>query len=228
MSHSPINRRDALLAGAGLAIAATASTSASAQMPPQSTTASAILNSQSLAPLMGAPVTLGRAENGAVVNQAALDAHAKTFPPRQETIKVADNIWVMQNPSVASALIVGTDGVIVWESGDNPEDGKHYRAEIRKVTDKPIKAVMYSHSHEVLGTATLIEGEKDVLIIGHPNLNENLKTLGVGAYFPETEPLQFARVYQYFNAFLPNEGPTASGDLRSRWASGHLSPSIIR
>ena len=43
MSHSPINRRDALLAGAGLAIAATASTSASAQMPPQSTTASAIL-----------------------------------------------------------------------------------------------------------------------------------------------------------------------------------------
>ena len=134
----------------------------------------------------------------------------------------------MQNPSVASALIVGTDGVIVWESGDNPEDGKHYRAEIRKVTDKPIKAVMYSHSHEVLGTATLIEGEKDVLIIGHPNLNENLKTLGVGAYFPETEPLQFARVYQYFNAFLPNEGPTASGDSRSRWASGHLSPSIIR
>ncbi len=50
MSHSPINRRDALLAGAGLAITATASTSASAQMPPQSTTASAILNSQSLAP----------------------------------------------------------------------------------------------------------------------------------------------------------------------------------
>ncbi len=162
---------------------------------------------------MGAPVELGTAANGAIVNKAALDAHAKTFPPRQETVKVADEIWVMQNPSVASAFIVGADGVIVWDTGDNLEDGKLYQAEIRKVTDKPIKAVIYSHSHEVLGTSTLIEGEKDVLIIGHPTLNENLKTSGVGAYFPETEPLQWARVYQYFNAFLPDSGPDAKWGL---------------
>jgi alkyl sulfatase BDS1-like metallo-beta-lactamase superfamily hydrolase len=167
------------------------------------------IKSQSLAPVMGAPVTLGKADNGAIVNQAALDAHAKTFPPRRETIKVADNIWVMQNPSVGCAFIVGTDGVIVWETGDNLEDGKYYRSEIRKVTDKPIKAVLYSHSHEVLGTTALLEGEKDVMIIGHPSLNKNLQTSGVGAYFPETEPLQWSRVYQYFNAFLPKEGPDA-------------------
>jgi hypothetical protein len=62
---------------------------------------------------------------------------------------------------------------------------------------------MYSHSHEVLGTTTLLEGEKDVLIIGHPNVNKNLQTSGVGAYFPETEPLQWARVYQYFSRARP-------------------------
>jgi alkyl sulfatase BDS1-like metallo-beta-lactamase superfamily hydrolase len=175
----------------------------------QSTTATAILKSQSLAPLMGAPVELGTAPNGAIFNKAALDAHAKTFPPRRETVKVTDNIWVIQDPSASSAFIVGNDGVIVWETGDNLEDGRYYRAEIRKVTDKPIKAVMYSHSHEVLGTSALLEGEKDVLIIGHPNVNSNLQTSGVGSYFPETEPLQWARVYEYFNAFLPNEGPDA-------------------
>jgi alkyl sulfatase BDS1-like metallo-beta-lactamase superfamily hydrolase len=207
MSQSPINRRDALLAGAGLAITATNPSSTLAQATPQPTTASAILTSQSLAPLMGAPVQLGKAENGAIVNQAALDARAKTFPPRKETVKVADNIWVLQNTSVTAAFIVGTDGVIVWETGDDLEVGKAYRAEIRTVTDKPIKAVMYSHSHEVLGTTAVLEGEKDVLIIGHPNVNKNLQTSGVGAYFPETEPLQWARVYQYFNSFLPNEGP---------------------
>ena len=211
MTRSSINRREALLAGAGLLTAATGPSTALGQ-PPQVST-STILGSQSLAPLMGAPVELGRAENGAVVNKAALDAHARTFPPRRETIKVADNIWVMQTPSVGSALIVGTDGVIVWDTGDNLEDGKHYREEIRKITDKPIKAVMYSHSHEVLGTKPLLEGEKGVLIIGHPNLNANLRTSGVGAYFPETEPLQWARVYQYFNAFLPNEGPDAKWGL---------------
>jgi hypothetical protein len=56
-----------------------------AQTPPQPTTASAILKLQSLAPLMGAPVELGRAANGPIVNQAALDAHAieqiKSFEP---------------------------------------------------------------------------------------------------------------------------------------------------
>jgi alkyl sulfatase BDS1-like metallo-beta-lactamase superfamily hydrolase len=207
MLHSFINRRDALLASAGLVVAATAPSSA--QPPPQSTIGTAILKSQSLAPLMGAPVELGTAPNGAIFNKVALDAHAKTFPPRRETVKVTDNIWVIQDPSAASAFIVGNDGVIVWDTGDNLEDGKYYRAEIRKVTDKPIKAVMYSHSHEVLGTSAVIEGEKDVLIIGHPNVNTNLQTSGVGAYFPETEPLQWARVYEYFNAFLPNEGPDA-------------------
>jgi alkyl sulfatase BDS1-like metallo-beta-lactamase superfamily hydrolase len=205
MSRSTINRRDALLASAGMVVTASAPPSAQAQP----ATLTAILKSQSLAPLMGAPVQLGKAANGAIVNKAALDAHAKTFPPREETVKVADNIWVLQNTSVTAAFIVGTDGVIVWESGDNLQVGRAYRAEIRKVTDKPIKAVMYSHSHEVLGTTTLLEGEKDVLIIGHPNVNKNLQTSGVGAYFPETEPLQWARVYQYFNAFLPNEGPDA-------------------
>jgi alkyl sulfatase BDS1-like metallo-beta-lactamase superfamily hydrolase len=223
MSHPPINRRDALRASAGLAIAATAPPAALAQAP-SSPAALNILKSQSLAPLMGAPVKLGRAENGAIVNQAALDAHAKTFVPRRETVKVTDNIWMIQDPSVTSAFIVGNDGVIVWETGNNLEDGRAYKAEIRKVTDKPIKAVMYSHSHDVLGTATLIEGEKDVLIIGHPKVNENLKTSGVGAYFPETEPLQWARVNQYFNAFLPNEGPDGKWGLKVELAERGFVP----
>lgn len=163
--------------------------------------------SGSLAPLMGASVELGTAPNGAVVNKAAIEARARTFPARQETVQVADKIWVMQNPNVGSAFIVGDDGVIVWETGDNVENGRYYKSEIRKITDKPIKAVLYSHSHEVLGTSALLEGERDVLIVGHPNINANLQTSGVGAYFPETEPLQWARVYQYFNAFLPESGP---------------------
>ena len=183
------------------------------QQKPTTTNASEILKSQSLAPLMSAPVSLGKAKNGAIVNQAALDAHAKTFVFKTETVKVTDNIWMIQDPGASSAFIVGNDGVIVWETGDNLEVGRAIKAEIRKVTDKPIKAVMYSHSHEVLGTSEVIKGEKDVLVIGHPNVNANLQTSGVGSYFPETEPLQWARVYQYFNSFLPDEGPDGKWGL---------------
>jgi hypothetical protein len=63
MSDLPINRRDALRASAGLAPAVMAPSSTSAQTPPQPTPPTAILKSQSLAPLMGAPVELGTAAN---------------------------------------------------------------------------------------------------------------------------------------------------------------------
>src|ERR1700754_153118 len=65
--------------------------------------------SQSLAPLMGAPVESGTAANGAIVNKAALRAYAKTFPPRSETVQITDNICVIQTPNVNAAFIVGDD-----------------------------------------------------------------------------------------------------------------------
>jgi hypothetical protein len=213
MLHSSFNRRDALRASAVLLAGVAGPSSASAQTPrsPAAPVAkSTILNSQSLAPLMGAPVELGKAENGAVVNKAALDAHANTFPPRRETVKVADNIWVMQTPSVGSALIVGTDGVIVWETGDNLEDGKHYREEIHKITDKPIKAVMYSHSHEVLGTKPLLEGETDVLISRRPSRSNGLGFISISTRFCRTR------------------GRTPNGGSRSIWANGASCQSITQ
>jgi len=92
LSHSPINRRDALLA-AGLAITVTAPSSALAQTPPQPTTASAILKSQSLAPLIGAPVELGRASNGPIVNQAAGRTQlSRSSRPHRQMDSAADGL----------------------------------------------------------------------------------------------------------------------------------------
>lgn len=48
----------------------------------------------------------------------------------------------MQIPNANSAFIVGDNGVIVWETGDSIENDEYYKAEIRKFTDKPLKAVM--------------------------------------------------------------------------------------
>ena len=49
----------------------------------------AILKSQSLAPLMGVPVTLGKAENGAIVNQAALKLKRASIRPVIDAIGAA-------------------------------------------------------------------------------------------------------------------------------------------
>jgi alkyl sulfatase BDS1-like metallo-beta-lactamase superfamily hydrolase len=59
----------------------------------------------------------------------------------------------------------------------------------------------------------LAEGQEDLTIIGHPDLNAvveaNAKAAGFPAYFPEIGPYLTARGLIQFNAFMPDEGPDA-------------------
>ena len=63
------------------------------------------------------------------------------------------------------------------------------------------------------GAGVLAEGNEDILIIGHPNLNAvveaNMKAAGAPAYFQEIGPYLTARGLIQFNAFMPDEGPDA-------------------
>jgi alkyl sulfatase BDS1-like metallo-beta-lactamase superfamily hydrolase len=159
---------------------------------------------------MGAPVKLASAENGAIVNQAVLDNASLVKHQDEKPYKLTEGVWVLPGPVLNSAVIEGPDGLIVWETGENMVQGKQYKEKIRKISNKPIKAVIYSHAHYTLGTRAVIEGEKDVMVIGHPNLNKNMQQASaLGSYFPETEPLQYARAYQHAQVYLPEQGPDA-------------------
>ena len=58
-----------------------------------------------------------------------------------------------------STIIEGDDGLIVYDTGVNAEAGAHIAAEIRKISDKPIRAVFYSHHHtdHYNGTSALVD-----------------------------------------------------------------------
>jgi alkyl sulfatase BDS1-like metallo-beta-lactamase superfamily hydrolase len=158
---------------------------------------------------MGANVRLVRAENGAVVNRAVLDnarlvKHQDTTP-----YQLTAGVWVLPGAILNAAVIEGPDGLIVWETGENIEHGKRYRESIRRISSKPIKALIYSHTHYTLGAKAVIDGEKDVIVIGHPQLNDNMQVTTLGSYFPEIEPLQRARAVQHAQMFLPAQGDDA-------------------
>ena len=89
----------------------------------------------------------------------------------------------------------------------------HIRAAIEKISDKPIKVIIYSHSHYALGAGALVDNPDDVLIIGHPKVNEtvesSLKGGGSPSAIPEVGPLMTSRAMIQFNNFLPSEGPDA-------------------
>jgi alkyl sulfatase BDS1-like metallo-beta-lactamase superfamily hydrolase len=165
-------------------------------------------------PYMGGPVELGTAPNGAITNKRILDGIEKVAWLEPTIEEPADGIWVFGGYGLAPISIIDTnEGLIAFDTGDTKHDGEILLEAIRTVTDKPIKAIIYGHSHTCFGAGVLAEGNKDVMVIGHPNLNDvveaNMKAAGFPAYFPVIGPYLTARGLIQFNAFMPDEGPDA-------------------
>jgi alkyl sulfatase BDS1-like metallo-beta-lactamase superfamily hydrolase len=163
---------------------------------------------------MGAPVTLVEFPNGAIGNKKLLDGADKVawFKPTIE--QPVDGVWVLGGYGLAPMSIIDTDeGLIVFDTGDTKHDGELFLEAIRSFTDKPVKAIIYGHSHTVFGAGVLAEGNENVMVIGHPDLNavveKNLQGGGAPAYFPEIGPYLTARALIQFNNYMPSEGPDA-------------------
>ena len=165
-------------------------------------------------PYMGAPVTLTKAPNGAITNKKLLDGIEKVAWLKPEISEPATGVWVLGGYQIGAITIIDAgDGLIAFDTGDSKHDGELLLKGIRTISQKPVKAIIYGHSHTTLGASVLTEGNKDVLVIGHPGLNaaveKNLASGGVAGYFPEIGPYQTARALIQFNGYMPNEGPDA-------------------
>ncbi len=83
--------------------------------------------------------------------QFAPAGFAQDKPPAHVTIKVdgTDNVYVFRSGNRQSMFIVTSAGVIATDPGGygQPQRVPAYLEEIRKVTDKPIKYLIYSHHH---------------------------------------------------------------------------------
>jgi len=165
-------------------------------------------------PYMGAPVILGKAPNGAITNKKLLDRMDDIAWLSPTIEQPAEGIWTLGGYGLAPISVIDTDeGLIVFDTGDTKHDGEILLEAIRSFSDKPIKAIIYGHSHTAIGAGVLAEGNKDVIIIGHPDLNavvaKNLLSGGAPAYFPEIGPYLTGRLAIQFNAYMPKEGPDA-------------------
>lgn len=69
--------------------------------------------------------------------------------PQFETKKIADNVYLFRYVGHQSIFVVTPDGVIATDpiAYQRPQAATAYLAEIRKVTQAPIRYVVYSHHH---------------------------------------------------------------------------------
>ena len=122
--------------------------------------------------------------------------------------QVTDNVWVAVGYDMANSIMIeGDDGLIIVDTLSTYEKAKEVITEFRKITDKPVKAIIYTHGHldHVHGTAAFLEEGEDVEIYAHDShldfyINEN-SVLG---------PIASMRSAHVAGAFLPTEGPDRS------------------
>ncbi len=164
---------------------------------------------------MGEAVNLIKAPNGAIARQEVLETAAKILYVEPTTEKLAEDVWCIGGYSLANTTVIeAEDGLIVYDTGDTKEEAEHIREAIKKISDKPVKVIIYSHSHYALGAGALVDNPDDVLIIGHPKVNEtvesSLKGGGSPSAIPEVGPRMTSRLLIQFNNFLPSKGPDAA------------------
>src|SRR3954452_22363023 len=101
--------------------------------------------------------------------------------PQIETRKVdgTDNIYIFRNGNHQSIFVVTKDGVIATDpvAYGRPQGGEQYVAEIRKVTQAPIKYLVYSHHHfdHIAGGKAFKDA--GATIVAHENVKKRLAPL---------------------------------------------------
>ena len=130
---------------------------------------------QEVSPYMGGDVKLTEAPNGAIVREDVLTIVPQITYTEPTIDEVAEGVWSIGGYSLANTSVIeGDDGLIVYDTGDTREEAEHIRKAIETISDKPIKVIIYSHSHYAMGAGALVDNPEDVLVIGHPKVNETV------------------------------------------------------
>lgn len=131
----------------------------------------------------------------------ALHAHDAEF--RQEVISLADGVHVAVGYGIANAILVeGDDGAVVVDTLESLSAAERVMAEFRERTDKPVVAIIYTHSHpdHVQGAAAFVPAGTQVPIYAHVDVAPNMDRVA-----SELQPVITRRSLRMYGSLLPEE-----------------------
>ncbi|MBL7205260.1 MAG: hypothetical protein ISS63_13180 [Desulfobacteraceae bacterium] len=124
---------------------------------------------------------------------------------------ITDGVWMFDGKFYAPVVIETEEGLLVFSTGENAEEGKMYRKLIREqISDKSIIGLFYDHAHYPYGASTLLDGDKAV-IVAHPDHNRIIRESGhlANPVIPEMLPHLDGRADIHFGSNHPKQGPDA-------------------
>ena len=106
-------------------------------------------------------------------------AHTAHFEPR--VYRVGERVYSAVGWNISNIVMIeGDDGIILVDAGLSPRSSREILAEFRKITDKPIRGIIYSHFHHdhIDGIKGLVSeeqvAEQGIRLIAHQSLLSNL------------------------------------------------------
>lgn len=100
----------------------------------------------------------------------------KMFEPR--IIQIADNVYTAIGYQVSTnSMIIGKDGLIIIDPGQVPQAALKVREEFRKITDKPVKAIIYTHGHSdhTNGAISFYDRDQDIQVWARANFDSEAR-----------------------------------------------------
>lgn len=112
-----------------------------------------------------------------------LAEHTKHFD--KKIYKIGENVYSAVGWHLANTIVIeGDDGIIVIDTGEDVEAAIEVEKEYRKITQKPVKAIVYTHFHpdHINGVKAWASAEAvrkgDIRIFAHETLVDNVVRQG--------------------------------------------------
>ena len=105
---------------------------------------------------------------------------ARSVELREDVVTVTDGVYTAVGYSPANvSMIVGRDGVIIVDTGMTADHARRILDEFRKLTDKPIAAIIYTHGHgDHTGGASVFAADGNPAVWSRSGFNAEAHALG--------------------------------------------------
>jgi alkyl sulfatase BDS1-like metallo-beta-lactamase superfamily hydrolase len=137
--------------------------------------------------------------------QIAHELHVAQSKRLERTFsEVRPGVWCFVGNGLSNqSFIDAPEGIIAIDTGESIEEMNEAIAELRKVSQRPIVAVMYTHFHYVDGTKAVVteNNGKQVPIWGHEKIAENRRRTA-----SEIAPAYGRGLVEQFAMQLPEDG----------------------
>ncbi|MDY6833091.1 MAG: alkyl sulfatase dimerization domain-containing protein [Thermodesulfobacteriota bacterium] len=137
---------------------------------------------------------------------ASLEAHSGVFKKGVE--QVTENVFSAIGYGLANSIMIeGDDGLIIVDTMETREQARLVLAEFRKISAKPVKAIIYTHNHtdHIFGADVFAEG-KSPDVYAHQTTHDLVNRV-VGELRPATN----TRGMRMFGTFLDADGLVNAG-----------------